>query len=131
MARRVRHPMVSFAMFLIVVGMGFVVWENRNMLKGEAAGELMDQTTRADLQDQIYETFESDDCFMGLRSNINWRPNEQRYRLDIEVADGQSCERGAKVLCEQIAHLIKDQTQVIATVIAFDAAGREVGRFVM
>jgi hypothetical protein len=131
MARRVRHPVVSFAMFLIVVGMALVVWENRHVLKGEASGQLMDQTTRQEIQDKIFETFESDTCFTGLRSNINWRPNEQRYRLDIEVEDGASCEQNSRGLCEQIAHLIKSQTGVVATVVAHDAAGREVGRFVM
>ena len=131
MSRRVRHPMVSFAMFLILVCMGYVVWENRGMLKGEPAGQLMDQATRAQLQDKIHETFEDDNCFSGLRSNVSWRPNEQRYRLDIEVEDGDGCESSARSLCEQVARLIQQQTDVVATVAAFDAAGREVGRWVL
>ncbi len=131
MSRRVRHPMVSFAMFLIVVGMGFVVWENRHALKGEKAGQLLDQNTRTEIQDNIYEAFEQDECFSGLRSNISWRPNEQRYRLDIEVEDGDLCEQKAKSLCEQVAQMVKQQTGVMATVVAFDAAGREVGRCVL
>ena len=131
MARRVRHPMVSFAMFLIVVGMGFVAWENRHILKGEASGRLMDQPTRQGLQETILEAFESDACFAGFRNNINWRPNEQRYRLDIDIEDGASCESNARNLCEQIANMIKSETGVVATVVAFDAAGRELGRFVM
>ncbi len=131
MARRVRHPVVSFAMFLIVVGMAFVVWENRHVLKGEASGQLMDQNTRQDIQDKIFEAFENDTCFSGLRSNISWRPNEQRYRLDIEVEDGAHCEQNSRGLCEQIAQMIQSQTGVVATVVALDAAGREVGRFVM
>ena len=131
MSRRVRHPMVSFAMFMIVVCMGYVVWENRGMLKGEKAGELMDRDTRDQLQEKIYDSFENHECFSGLRSNVSWRPNEQRYRLDIEVEDGDLCESGAKALCEQVAILIKQETEVVATVVAFDAAGREVGRCVL
>jgi hypothetical protein len=131
MARRVRHPAVSFGMFLIVVGMAYAAWENRDMLKGEKGGQLLDQTERAEIQDRIYSTFEKDPCFTGLRSNISWRPTEGRYRLDIEVADGETCERNARSLCEQVALLIRERLHVDATVVAFDAAGREVGRCVL
>ena len=131
MSRRVRHPAVSFGMFLIVVGMAYAVWENRGMLKGEKAGELLDQTAREEIQERIFNTFERDPCFSGLRSNISWRPNEQRYRLDIEVADGETCERNARGLCEQVALLIRERLHVEATVVAYDAAGREVGRCVL
>jgi hypothetical protein len=118
-------------MFLIVLGMAYAVWENRDALKGEKAGQLLDQTERADIQERIFETFEMDPCFSGLRSNISWRPNEGRYRLDIEVADGETCERNARNLCEQVALLIRERLQVEATVVALDAAGREVGRCVL
>ncbi len=131
MARRVRHPLVSLAMFLVVCSMAYVVFENRHMLKREKVGQLLDQMTRDDVQDKVFETFENDGCFRGLRSNLSWRPNENRYRLDIEVEDGEDCENKAKALCEMIAHLIQDEAGVVATVAAYDAAGREVGRCVL
>jgi len=131
MARRVRHPLVSFAMFLVVCTMAYAVWENRAGLKSQPAGQLLDRSTRDDVQDHVFTAFEDDDCFAGLRSNMNWRPNEQRYRMDIVVEDGADCEGKARTLCEQVAEMIREDTGISATVIAFDAAGREVGRCVL
>ncbi len=131
MARRVRHPLVSLAMFLVVCGMAYAVWENRAALKSTPAGQLLDRTTRDEIQDRVFTAFEDDDCFSGLRGNMNWRPNEQRYRLDIVVVDGAECEGRARSLCRQIAEMIREDTDIAATVIAFDASGREVGRCVL
>ncbi len=131
MARRTRHPAVSFALFLVICGMGWVAYENRDFFKGEPKEELLTSEVKAMLRETIYEVWENDECFLELRSNLNWRPNEHRYLLDIIVADGSSCEDGAKQLCWDIALLIQREAGVTATVIAYDRAGREVGRKVL
>ena len=131
MARRVRHPLVSLAMFLVICSMAYAVWENRAVFKSEKARQVLDQTARDDIQDKIFARFETHECFNGIRGNLSWRPNEHRYRLDIDIADGADCENQARALCEQVAMLIRDEAHVVATVAAFDAAGREIGRFVL
>lgn len=131
MSRRVRPPAVSFALFLLICGMGWVAYENRDFFKGEPKQELLTREIKDMLREQIYEDFENETCFLELRGGLNWRPNEHRYLLDIVVADGETCENGAKQICEDIALLIQREAGVIATVVAYDRAGREVGRKVL
>lgn len=131
MSRRVRPPAVSFALFLVICGMGWVAYENRDFFRGEPKRELLSREVKDLLREEIYEVFESDACFIELRGSLSWRPNEQRYLLDIIVADGTSCEDGSKQLCWDIALLIQRQTGVSATVVAYDRAGRQIGRKVL
>jgi hypothetical protein len=131
MSKRVRQPLVSLGMFLVLCGTGFVVWEHRHELTYEAGSVTMHANVRRAIEDEIMGTLEKDECFIGMRSNISWRPNEKRYRLDIEMLDGGTCEARARSVCMQIARIIKSRTDKEATVIAFDTAGREMGRAVL
>lgn len=131
MSRRNRHPAVSFALFLVICGMGWVAYENRDFFKSAPKEEILTSEVKAMLRETIYEVWEDDECFLELRSNLNWRPNAQRYLLDIVVVDGAACEDNARQLCWDIALLIQRETGVVATVVAYDRAGREVGRKVL
>lgn len=131
MSKRVRHPMVSLGMFLILAGTGFVVWENRHELTYETSHVVMHANVRRAIQDEVMGTLENDACFLGMRSNLSWRPNEKRYRLDIELMEGGTCEARARSICLIVAQIIKTRTEKEATVIAFDPAGREMGRVVL
>ena len=95
MSKRVRHPMVSFAMFLIVCGVGLAIWEHRHELTYEPANVVLEATVREAIQDDIMETLAQEDCFLGMRGNVSWRPNERRYRLDIDIEEGAGCEANA------------------------------------
>ena len=123
--------MVSFAMFLVLCGAGLAIWEHRHDLTYEPANVVLEAAVRDAIQDEIMDDLAAEPCFLGLRSNISWRPNERRYRLDIEVAEGASCEASARKLCAQVAAIVKQRTGREATVIAFDPAGREIGRAVL
>lgn len=131
MSRRVRHPLVSLAMFLILCGAGLALWEHRHELTYEPTNVVLEAEVRERIHQEIHDTLEHEDCFLGLRGNVNWRPNEGRYRLDIDLADGAGCEARARDICEQVAQIVREGTGREATVIAFDAAGREIGRAVL
>ena len=131
MSRRVRHPLVSFGMFLVLCGVGLVIWEHRHDLTYEPANVVLQAEIREAIQDEIMDTLRDEDCFLGLRSNASWRPNERRYRLDIELAEGSGCEANARALCTHVAQIVRKRTGREATVVAFDPAGRELGRAVL
>ena len=129
--RSTRHPMVSFALFLVLCSMGWATWTYRDELKSEGEVEVADTVIRDRVEEAILDEFSHDACFFDLRGRLNWRPNERRYRLDFVIETTEACERQARSLCKRIAQLINAETDVVATVIAFDASGREVGRYVM
>lgn len=131
MSKRVRSPLVSLAMFLILCGAALAVWENRHELTYEPANVVLQADVRDAIQDEIMDSLESEGCFLGLRSNVSWRPNEHRYRLDIELAQGAGCEGNARGICSKVAQIVRRRTGREATVIAFDTTGREVGRVVL
>ena len=118
-------------MFLILCGAGLAVWENRHDLTYEPANVVLEAQVRERIHDEILQTLDTEDCFLGLRGNVNWRPREGRYRLDIELSEGSSCESRARGLCSKVAQIIRQRTGREATVIAFDPAGREMGRAVL
>lgn len=130
MSSRVNHPFKSFVLFVLVVGLGWAGYEylyKRGLLTGEAA-ELLTQDHKEELRAAILTTYDRDPCFRDMRGNMNWRPNEQRYRVEIIVVDG--CEDRAKGLCQEIAKFVKDKSGSRASVWAFDSGQREVAHFV-
>ena len=129
--RSTRDPMVSFALFLVVCSMGWLTWTYRHELKSEGEIEITDMELRDRVEESILQEFSHDVCFFDIRGHLNWRPNERRYRLDLVIETSEECERQARSLCERIARLIYAETDVVATVLAFDASGREVGRYVL
>jgi hypothetical protein len=127
MAGRTRHPLHSFLLFVLVCVGAWVAWQNRDFFKGSKE-ELLSRTQREELQEKILESLEREMCFHGLRGLLNWRPNEQRYLLDVELEDGEACEKKAREICEHIVTMIDEEAHVPATVIAYDRAGRELAR---
>lgn len=128
MSARVRHPAISFALFLLLCGMGWAAYENRDVFQGSPAQELLGREAKDRLRESIQHTMEGEPCFLEVRGHLNWRPNEHRYLLDLVLADGELCELKADAICEQVARQIQDEASVVATVVAYDLAGRELGR---
>jgi hypothetical protein len=131
MSSRTRHPAVSFALFVLICGLGYLAYVNRDMFRGSPAEELLSQDQKELIQERILEELDEEMCFHGLRGQLSWRPNEQRYLQDIELEDGEVCERKAREICEHVAQIIYEQAGVVSTVIAYDRAGRELGRKVL
>ena len=129
--RRIRSPLASFSLFLIVCGMGWVAWENREFFQPESEEIVLDLDLRDRVQEAVYDELNDDTCFFDLRGMLNWRPNERRYRLDLLIEEGETCERRAREICVRAAGIIQRETGVVATVVAFDSAGRELGRCVL
>ena len=69
MSKRVRHPMVSFAMFLILCGAGLAVWENRHDLTYEPTNVVLESAVRDAIQDEIHDALAKEPCFLRLRGN--------------------------------------------------------------
>ena len=129
--RRNRNPWVSFALFLIVCTMGWATWEYRHELRFESEQQPLDEELRERVETIILEEFEYEACFLDLRGHLNWRPNEGRYRIDITLDETSECDANARAICTRMAKRIQQETQKPATVVAFDPAGREVGRCVL
>ena len=127
---RVNHPFKSLVLFLIVLGAGWAGYEylyKGGLLTGEAS-ELLSQDRKEELREAILRAYDPDPCFKDMRGNMNWRPNEQRYRVEIIVMDG--CEQRARDLCEEIAKYVYSQSSSRASVWAFDSGQREVAHYV-
>ena len=129
--RRTRSPWVSFALFLIVCSMGWATWEYRHELRWESEQAPLDAELRERVENIVIEEFEYEVCFLDIRGRLNWRPRESRYRLDILLEESSECEANARAICTRIATRIQEETEKPATVVAFDPAGREVGRCVL
>jgi hypothetical protein len=130
MSSRVNHPLKSFVLFVLVLGAAWAGYEylyKRGLLTSEAS-ELLSKDRKDGLREAILKFYDKDPCFRDMRGNMNWRPNEQRYRVELIVVDG--CEDRAKSLCEEIAQFIKHETNAKASVWAFDSGQREVAHFV-
>ena len=123
----VRHPMKSFVMFLLLCGAAYAVYHYRHHFV-QGPEKKLSAEDRVAIRDDIVAKFGNEDAFIGIKGHLNWRPKEQRYRMDIEVQLGY--EEQANGLCERIARYIYESTEKEATVIAFDNANREVGRAV-
>ena len=128
MSGRVRKPLHSFILFLMVCGLAYLAWENRDFFENEPK-QLLTRNQVEELRERVVYAFQEDACFLEVRGNLNWRPREQRYRMEIVV--GNDCEMQARKLCEDIAHFVQQTYNVPATVFAFDDAGREVARAVL
>jgi hypothetical protein len=131
MRRKSRSPWVSLALFLIVCSMGWVTWEYRHELRWEREHRPTDTVLRDRVESIVVEEFEHEMCFLDIRGHLNWRPNEGRYRLDLLLDGTTECEGQAGGICERIAKRIAEETESKATVVAFDPAGRELGRCVL
>ena len=129
MAPRPRHPFKSVLMFLFVAGLAYTAYLNRDKLKGNEEVIMPAAQEIQLLTDAILSQYEQEECFVMMRTNLLWRVNEGRYRLDIEVDDG--CDRAAKSLTADIARLIKLKSGKPATVFAYDATDREIARTIL
>jgi hypothetical protein len=129
--RRTRNPWVSLALFLVVCSMGYATWELRHELRWTQEVQTLDVEVRERVETIVVEEFEFDECFIDLRSRLSWRPSERRYRLDITLGESQECEGRAREICTRIAKRIEQETEVVATVVAFSPAGRELARCVL
>lgn len=128
MSGRVRHPLKSLFLLLVLGAGALYVWNHREWLQSDAS-HLLPETKKAEILERIRRTVLEDRCYVAMRGSLNWRPNEQRYRLDITVME--NCEPEARRLCEEIASIITELAQVPATVIAYDDTGREIARQVL
>lgn len=128
MAPRPRHPLKSLLGFALVCGLAGAAYAYRDKLKGgeEVAMPAAEEVEM--LRDAIMERYEREECFVAMRTNLLWRVNEKRYRLDIQV--DHNCDRAAKSLVSDIARLIQMKTDKSASVFAYDETDREVARYV-
>ncbi len=129
MSSRVRHPAKSFAMFVVVCAVAWFAYENRHFFQSEKK-DLLTQDVREQLREAIISRFDAEVDFLGVQGDIAWRPNEQRYRLNILV-DQNTEQKTARRICEGIAQMIVDATETSATVFAYDDANREISRAVL
>lgn len=115
-------------MFVLLCAGAYAVYTHRDMLRGSST-ELLPEAKKDQILDRIRQTVDSEACYVALRGTLNWRPNEQRYRLDFTVRE--NCDVEARRLCREVAEIIREEAQVVATVIAYDDSGREVAREVL
>lgn len=131
MSTHVNPPWKSALQFAVIAALGWGAYEFLWVRKTFAGGGSRDTLT-SDQRDAIHGRLESlyqaDPCFQGLRGNLNWRPRDDFYRVEIIVNDG--CEERARELCREIAETLERDWRVTSSVWAFDPAGRQLASFV-
>jgi hypothetical protein len=126
---RVNHPLKSFILFLVVVGLGWLAYEFiyvRRIFEGEP-DVFVSQQEKNLLRDMILDRYEGDLCFLEI-GQLLYRPKENLYRVELRVGDG--CSDRAKRICEEISVLVDEAVQKPAAVWALDAAGNSVAHYV-
>ena len=102
MAKRTRHPLKSFFMFIVVCGIAYFAYQNRHLFTGNVQ-EHLSQDEREEIRDKVVLEFQKYPEFYTVRS-MSWRPRESRYRIDIEVDDATE---NARDICFEIAHFVE------------------------
>ena len=108
MAKRVNHPLKSFALFLVVCGLGYVGYHYIHV-KGVLRFEREKFVERAKLDEvraAVMENFGTEEALLEL-GPVYYRPKENRYRIDLILKDG--FEDRAKVLVREVAELIEER----------------------
>ncbi len=113
MSSRVRHPLKSLILFVVVAGAGYFAWEHRERLRMEGK-EFITPEQRQEIRELVVTRFQANEDFLGFRA-LSWRPRENRYRIEIDVSDG--CEDPSG-LCRSIADFISDEAGVESTIVA-------------
>jgi hypothetical protein len=74
----------------------------------------------------ILDAYQHDRCFLEL-GPVHYRSREDRYRVDIVVADG--CEEHAKTMCSEIADLVRERIGREAEVWAYTSSSEKITRY--
>lgn len=129
MARRPRHPLKSFVLFVLAVAVGWTAWSRRDDLRFQRKEHKPDAAMLVRMDEAIGQRFGSDPCFLGMQGGVGWRTNEGRFKVDIDV--DAACGASGRDLCEQIARLIESIGKRPASVFAYNGAGALVTQFVL
>jgi hypothetical protein len=130
MARR-NNPVVTFAMFLGLVGFGYASY-HFIYVKGVFAQESHDMPPMEEMEKirhAIEDTLGSDECF-GSMSAFNWRETSKRYRVDISMNEGCSMAE-AKRLSKRVSEIVqRASTNKYEAEVSMLVLGREVWHYV-
>jgi hypothetical protein len=115
-------------MLLVIAGIAWASYEFvyvRGVLRSEpkvfVPREVLDE-----VRDTILEAYEENVCFLEL-GPVHYRAREDHYRVEFTVADG--CLPKARSMCQDIAHLLRDQVDDSVGVFAYDQAGNPIAKF--
>ena len=125
MPRR-KNPIATFVIFLVVAGFGYASYhylmEEKILTKKEKPPPPPDQIDR--LRASIESALGSSGCFMNVMS-INWRPNANHFRVDINMPDG--CEKTAgRQIASRVIDTVKAGTDGQETEVWCYSLGREI-----
>ena len=125
MPRR-NNPVTTLLIFLAVCGFGWASYEfiyvQRILTPKELPAPPTDQVEG--LKRQIEDAMGTDPCFMSI-SSLNWRPNQNHYRVDVQMME--SCEKeAAKRIAGRVAELVRRGANDIDAEVWCYSLGREV-----
>ena len=95
-----------FLFLLTVCGLGWASYELLQPTPKDTPEPPRDPVEA--LKRQIEEAMASDPCFLSV-SSLNWRPNQNHYRVDVQMADG--CDKAqAQRLAGRVSELVRRAT---------------------
>ena len=125
MPRR-KNPVMTFFLFLVVVGFGWAsyhfLFQEKIFAKSDAPPPPPDQIER--LKGSIEIALGGDACFLSVMG-INWRPNAARFRVDIQMPDGCEKKEGQRI-AGRVADLVRAGTGGSETEVWLYALNREI-----
>jgi hypothetical protein len=128
MPRR-KNPSTTFLLFLLLVAAGWAsyrylyverVFDSR-VVQGPPAGK------EAEIRRAIAEAFADDPCFEEV-SNMGWRAQEFRWRVDVNVPD--VCRPQAKEIARRVGAVVKSASGGTEANVFVYTVGQEVARHV-
>ena len=128
MPRR-KNPGTTFVMFLVLVAAGWAAYKylyvdrvfDTKVVEGPAEGK--EQQIRA----AIVEAFSDDPCFNEV-SNMGWRGQEFRWRVDVNIPD--TCRDQARTFAKRVADVVRSASGGADANVFVYAVGQEVARYV-
>jgi hypothetical protein len=125
MPRR-NNPISTLLLFLLVCGFGWASYEFIYVRGIFRPQELPPPPTDQveGLKRQIEEAMSGDPCFLSI-SSLNWRPNQNHYRVDVQMMD--SCEKvQAQRMAGRVAELVRRAANGIDAEVWLYTLGREI-----
>ena len=130
MARR-NNPVVTFAMFLGLVGFGYASYHFIYVERvfAQESHDVAPAEEMETIRHAVDDALVTDDCF-GSISAFNWRDQSKRYRVDIAMNEGCGM-ADAKRMAKRVSELVqRASSSKYEAEVSLLVLGREVWHYV-
>ncbi|MCC7138461.1 MAG: hypothetical protein IT460_08565 [Planctomycetes bacterium] len=130
MAPRRKNPLATLAMFVGVLGFGGAAWhflaEKRILDHEDHPTPPQEEVER--LRGLCHEALLDEELYEGI-TMFNWRPTDERFRVDIHMRDGSGKATASRV-ARRTSDIVERASKGIPAEVAVYVLGREVTHYV-